>query len=73
MNKKGFAIMPRELIFVGIGLLFGLGSWFIFSSFKDFIIEKFGTSPVTNIIIGAVILLFVLFIVKYKPYKYVIG
>jgi len=72
MNKKGFAVTPREMIIIFIAIIFGIGFWFIESSVKD-IFNLNGFTPYQTLGIGIAILLAVLFIVKFKIYYMVLG
>lgn len=61
----------REIISVFFVLLFGLGTWFVYSSAKDWVVQTFGSEPITTGFIGISIILFVLFFVKFKPYQFI--
>jgi len=63
MNKKGFAILPLELIRLAVFLTFGIGLWLIYSGTKEYI----NLSGKPAIIYGLIIVLAVIFFTKFKP------
>ena len=73
MNKKAFAITTMELVRLLIVIIFGIGLWLIYSSIKDWIVETYSMTPLATAFTGLVIVLAVIFIVKYKPHKFVLG
>lgn len=71
-GKKALAILPIEIKYIIIGLIFAMGFWFINSSFKEWIVGNWDLTPMHTLSIGIGILLIGLFLVKYKPYQYFI-
>lgn len=67
-NKKGFAILPGELLKLTIYVIFGIGLWLIYSGTKEFI----QVSGFKSIIYGTLILLSILFFVQFKPAHFLI-
>ena len=73
MNKKGmgfFSIFPGGWIGLFAYVIFGIGLWFIYSSFKDYFEEIYFLTPIQSLVIGIIIVLVILGILKYKPYRF---
>jgi len=73
MNKKAFAILPREIIGIAITALLGLGLWFIYAGIRDYVLETTQMSLLGTIWTGIFIIFVVLFLVKYKPQRLMFG
>lgn len=72
MNKKGIGIMPMEIKYLAIALIFYTGFWFVNSSLKDWVLNNWDLTPIHTLGIGFAILFFGIFLIRYKPYQYFI-
>lgn len=70
MNRRGFIVNANIIRYLA-WLLFGLGSWFLFSSSKDFIVERYGATPTATFLMGAGIVFFIFIFYRFKLYNLV--
>ena len=72
-NKKGFAIMPKEILGLAVILILGLATWFFYSGVQAWIEENFNWSPLKYMVTGVFIIMIVLLVTKFKPQKIFFG
>lgn len=72
INKKAFAITPTELILMALTIIFAIGWWFVIMAVRTIIMDTWNMSILGSLWVGVGIILAILFIVKFRVYKFVL-
>lgn len=73
MNKKGFMITPTEIFKLLVVLAFGIFAWMVYEGVGVWITDTFHLSIPQSIWIGIFGLTILLFLIKFRIYKFLIG